>query len=60
MTDREQYDAWVDANFDRSRVPRVSAEFGFEAWQAGRRDLISASGAPVEIRTIQIDKGVDA
>jgi hypothetical protein len=52
MTDREEYDAWLESHFDRSRVPRVSAEFGFEAWVSGRRALVAASGAPVEIRTI--------
>lgn len=52
MTDREEYEAWVDANFDRRRVPRISVEFGFEVWVASRRALIAASGAPVEIKVI--------
>lgn len=55
MTDREVYDAWLDANFDRNRVPRISAEFGFEAWKGGQQALIAASGAPVEIRTLPGD-----
>jgi hypothetical protein len=47
------YDAWLRANFESARVPRVAAEFGFEAWQAGRQALIDASGAPVEIRVLE-------
>jgi len=58
MTDREQYDAWVDANFERARVPRLAVEFGYEAWKCGRQDLIAASGAAVEIRTISIEDRV--
>jgi hypothetical protein len=52
MSDREQYDAWIDANFDRNRLPRSAVEFGFEAWAASRQELIAASGAPVAIHVI--------
>jgi hypothetical protein len=55
MTEREEYDAWVEENFNRYRLPRICAEFGFEAWRAGRQSLIDASGAPVEIRTLDGD-----
>ncbi|WP_018435334.1 hypothetical protein [Paraburkholderia atlantica] len=53
MTDREQYDAWLRDNFGADRVPHIATEFGFEAWKAGREALISASGAPVEIRVLE-------
>jgi hypothetical protein len=56
MTEREEYDAWVDANFDRARVPATSIEFGFETWKGGQQSLISASGAPVEIRVLGTDR----
>ena len=54
MTEREEYDAWVRDNFDQARVPCIAAEFGFEAWKASRQALITVSGAPVEIRVVQV------
>lgn len=53
MTEREEYDAWLEANFDRARVLRIAAEFGFEAWKAGRQSIVAASGVPVEIHVIE-------
>ena len=53
MTEREEYEMWLRENFNSARVPRIAAEFGFEAWQAGRQLIIAASGAPVEIHSIK-------
>jgi hypothetical protein len=55
MSDRAEFEQWYIENaFEYERNPIGSRECGLQwkAWQAGRQALVSASGAPVEIKVI--------
>ncbi|MPW17898.1 hypothetical protein GCT13_13360 [Paraburkholderia sp. CNPSo 3157] len=56
MSERAEFEQWyVENAFDLERSPIGSRECGLQwrAWQAGRRALIVASGAAVEIRVLR-------
>jgi hypothetical protein len=55
VTELQEFEQWyVENAFDLQSNPIGSRDCGLQwkAWQASRRALISASGAPVEIRLL--------
>jgi hypothetical protein len=52
MTDREEFDEWFDGEFNAAAVAPSLIELAFNFWRAGRHSVLSANGAPVEMRCL--------
>jgi hypothetical protein len=52
MTEREEFDAWVDGVYDRRAVAESLIAIAFYFWRAGRQSLIATSGAAVEVHVL--------
>lgn len=52
MTELEEFDVHFDRKYPPGTVSSAVRALAFHFWMEGRRSVITASGAPVEIRTI--------
>lgn len=53
MTEREEFDAWFEREFNAAAVAPSLRELAFHFWREGRRSVLASSGAPVEMRCLR-------
>jgi hypothetical protein len=52
MTEREDFDAWFEREFDAAAIAPSLRNLAFHFWRAGRRSVLDAKGAAVEMRCL--------
>lgn len=52
MSEREEFDTWFDGEFDSAAIAPSLHELAFHFWREGRRSVLAANGASVEMRCL--------
>jgi len=52
MTEREEFDAWFEREFDAAAIAPSLRDLAFHFWRAGRLSVLSAGGMPVQMNCL--------